>query len=101
MRVGGSASFETSGGYVAFGQVLATKANNGLSGGDWEGDPDLYALAGGRIPVFRRFAVTGYIGGGVRPQGTANTRLVGAVMLHYQFGGAGAQASSGAEPVTP
>lgn len=78
------ASYVANSGFGGFAEVHASKANNGVIGDEYSGDPDLFALAGVRVPVFKRFTVTGYGGAGLAEG--ANTRALGALMLHYDFG---------------
>lgn len=84
VKAAGGASFAFSEGYEAFTELHARKANNGRNHDRFDGDPDLYALAGGRIPVHKRITVTGY--GGLGLHEGANTKALAAVVLHYDFG---------------
>lgn len=75
--------------YRAYGELHFENAANGDQGGTIAGDPDLYALIGGRYQINDPFSVGGYAGAGLA--GTkSNTKALVNVMVHYTFGGAAA-----------
>lgn len=76
----------TSDGFGAFAELHAAKANNGVDAGAFDGDPDLYGVIGGRVPLPSGFGLTTWWGTGL--DAAANTQFIGAMMLNYSFGGA-------------
>lgn len=72
--------------YRAYGELHFENAANGDQEGQVAGDPDLYALIGGRYQINDPFAVGGYAGAGLVGNGS-NTKALVNLMVHYTFGG--------------